>query len=162
MFQDLFFTIKFTYLKILIKTIVSEMSQKDESATIHEELICDAKESEQEDHPSSKGQKLKNCLRSCCPLLLDSVYDFGKSKVKDVVAKKTINALNKVTDEVNPEVEIQNIIERVEDIRKPVKDHRNYRYLCKTFYTSETSFITEFSHLALQLTKVDNTALDYF
>ena len=128
MFQDLFFTIKFTYLKILIKTIVSEMSQKDESATIHEELICDAKESEQEDHPSSKGQKLKNCLRSCCPLLLDSVYDFGKSKVKDVVAKKTINALNKVTDEVNPEVEIQNIIERVEDIRKPVKDHRNYRY----------------------------------
>ena len=93
------------------KTNVSEMSQKDDSATIHEELICDAKESEQEE-PSSKGQKLKNCLRSCCPLLLDSVYDFGKSKVKDVVAKKTLNALNKVTDEVNPEVEIQNIIEK--------------------------------------------------
>ena len=126
------------------------MSQKDESATIHEELICDAKESEQDEPPSSKGQKLKNCLRSCCPLLLDSVYDFGKSKVKDVVAKKTINALNKVTDEVNPEVEIQNIIERVDDIRKPIKDHRNYRY---AEFLSRNFLIWPF-----RLTKIGDTA----
>ena len=37
---------------------------------INEDLICDAKENDLEES-SSKGQKLKDCLRSCCPLLLD-------------------------------------------------------------------------------------------
>ena len=56
-----------------------------------------------------------------------SMYDLGKSKVKDVVAKKTISALNAVTDETNPEAEIANVYERIDQIRKPTKDHRDYR-----------------------------------
>ena len=55
------------------------------------------------------------------------MYDLGKSKVKDVVAKKTISALNAVTDETNPEAEIANVYERIDQIRKPTKDHRDYR-----------------------------------
>ena len=60
------------------------------------------------------------------------MYDLGKSKVKDVVTKKTISALNAVQDEAygaqgDPEAEIANVLERIDDLRKPVKDHRNYR-----------------------------------
>ena len=104
-----------------------------EGATEDNDLIFDAKESEEEElRPSSKSQRLKNCLQSCCPLLLENLREIGKSKVKDVVTKKTISALNAVQDEAyaaggDPEAEIANVLERIDDIHKPVKDHRNYR-----------------------------------
>ena len=117
--------------------LIEKMSQHNENTNAdieatEDDLIFDAKESEEEELPSSKSQRLKNCLQSCCPLLLESMYDLGKSKVKDVVTKKTISALNAVQDEAygaqgDPEAEIANVLERIDDIRKPVKDHRNYR-----------------------------------
>ena len=114
--------------------LIEKMSQHNENPNAdieatEDDLIFDAKESEEEELPSSKSQRLKNCLQSCCPLLLESMYDLGKSKVKDVVTKKTISALNAVQDEAagDPEAEIANVLERIDDIRKPVKDHRNYR-----------------------------------
>ena len=96
-----------------------------------EDLICDAVEaasSEDKDLSTFKG-----CLRSCCPNVLDVINDLRKVKVAEVVSKKATSlgaavvASGEVMGGGGPEPELDIVIERVEDIRKPKLDPFSYR-----------------------------------
>ena len=111
-----------------------------------EDLICDAVEPQ----PEVKG--FKGCLQSCCPLVSNAINDLRKVKVAEAVSKKANSLSMAVTSageavgvSASPHVgqgthggthgensELDTVIERLEDIRKPRLDTYSYRYAIKS------------------------------
>ena len=86
------------------------------------DLICDAVQ---------EGSQESSCC--CTPqIVIDAFNDLRKVKVAQVVQKKAARAVASGTEIVLPlstEAEVQdNVIERLEDIKKPHLDAYTYRY----------------------------------
>lgn len=97
--------------------------------TQEEDLICDAvaevdpEAAKRSSSMTTSLSCLKGCMKSCCPLMRSALNDLRRAKVTEVVAKKAV--------EVLPDVEAQlpTVIDREDEIRKPLRDQYSYRYL---------------------------------
>ncbi len=100
-----------------------------------EDLICDAV---QDEDPNKERRpdlsSFKGCIRCCCPMVIGTLNDLRKVNVAQVVSKKAnslsveaviASATNAASGGEPPELET--VIERLDDIRKPLLDTQSYR-----------------------------------